>query len=51
MEGKKEEKQAQVREIDVGGVIYRVKSVLPENRALRDILLRAALEEAVKLPA
>jgi hypothetical protein len=39
-----------IQEITIDNSAYRVKSVLPENILLQDILLRLALDEAVKQP-
>jgi hypothetical protein len=38
-----------VHEIQLGNATYHVKSILPERQMIREILLRVALDESVKL--
>ena len=51
MEHKKEAQEARTSEFFFDATTYYIKSMLPDNRTLRDILLRIAVSEAINQAA
>ena len=51
MEQKNETQAVRTSEIVIDATVYRIKSIFPDSRSLREIILRTAVNEAVNQAA